>query len=379
MTLEAEFKLDSDICYLNHAAVAPWPQRSTDAVVRFARENAERGAQHYPQWVEVENRLRQNLATLINAPSADDIALVKNTSEALSFVAYGLDWQPGDEIIISDQEFPSNRIVWESLSDQAVTVRTVGLGDGDSEAAIMDALGPQTRMLAISSVQYGTGYRLDLDRLGAACRAADVLFCVDAIQSIGAHPVDVQRSQIDFTMADGHKWLLGPEGLGVFYVRPALRDQLRLTEYGWHMVEKRSDFDQKDWTIATNATRFECGSPNMLAAHALEASTALLLEQGMESVQELLVEKTAFLADALSRIDGLEIISSREPQRQSGILTFRIAGIDSQWLYRTLMDHRVICASRGGGVRFSPHFYTPRAAMELAVSRLESIVNQARN
>ncbi|BES71276.1 aminotransferase class V-fold PLP-dependent enzyme [Marinobacter nanhaiticus D15-8W] len=370
MDLDAEFKLDEDLCYLNHAAVAPWPARSAEAVERFARQNAHRGAAHYPRWMAVEKQLRQNLAHLINAPSLSDIALVKSTSEALSFVAYGLDWQAGDEIVISDQEFPSNRIVWESLADQGVRVRVVSLDTEDCEAALIDAFNPSTRMLAISSVQYGTGLRLDLERLGRACREADVLFCVDSIQSLGAFPLDVQRAHIDFTMADGHKWLLGPEGLGVFYVRPNLRDQLKLTEFGWHMIEKRGDFSQEGWQVAEDATRFECGSPNSMGAHALEASTALLLEIGMDKVASLVLDRTETLEEELQKIRGIEILSSREAHRQSGILTFRVEGYDSQVLYQDLMARNVICASRGGGVRFSPHCYTSDAVIERAVERV---------
>ena len=371
--LESEFDLDPNVSYLNHAAVSPWPLQAARAVADFAAENARIGAQYYPAWIETETQLRDNLARLINAPSPDDIALVKNTSEALSFVAYGLDWQDGDEIIISDQEFPSNRIVWESLADKGVIVREVALSAGsDSEDAIIAAMGPRTRLLAISSVQYGTGYRIDVAKLGQACRSRDVLFCVDAIQSIGALPLDVQAMQIDFTMADGHKWLLGPEGLGVFYVRPELRNQLKLSEYGWHMIEKRGDFSQRDWTIANSAVRFECGSPNMLAAHALEASTALLLKVGIDQVSALIQSKVDYLAAQLKTIAGVELLSSRDPSRSSGILTFRVKGQDSQALYTALMKANVVCACRGGGVRFSPHYYTPESALDLVISRLKS-------
>lgn len=372
MDLDAEFKLDDDLCYLNHAAVAPWPERSAKAVERFARENASRGAAHYPRWLEVERQLRKNLAQLINAPSAADIALVKSTSEALSFVAYGLDWEAGDEIVISDQEFPSNRIVWESLADRGVHVRVVSLNNDDCEAALINAFNANTRLLAISSVQYGTGLKMNLEKLGKACKESGVLFCVDSIQSLGAFPLDVQRAEIDFAMADGHKWLLGPEGLGVFYVRPELRNQLKLSEFGWHMVEKRGDFNQSGWQVAADATRFECGSPNSLGAHALEASTSLLLEVGMDKVASLILDRTAKLEEELSRIQGVEILSSRVTQRQSGILTFRVEGYDAQLLYQQLMERNVICASRGGGVRFSPHCYTSDAVIQRAVERLET-------
>lgn len=375
MELEREFPQDPDLAYLNHAAVAPWPERSAERVTAFARENATRGASHYPQWLAVEQSLRRNLATLINAPATDDIALVKNTSEALSFVAQGLDWQAGDEIVTTDQEFPSNRIVWEALADQGVTVRTVTMAPAEgAEQRLAEAMTSRTRLLAVSSVQYGTGLALDLHQLGALCRERGILFCVDAIQSLGAQPLDVQGMAIDFTMADGHKWLLGPEGLGVFYVRPDLRDQLRVIEHGWHMVANRGDFDQKDWSLAPDATRFECGSPNLLAAHALEASTSLLLEVGMDAVQSAIDERILWLAGELEKRPGVHLISSMVPARRSGILTFCVEDQDSDTLYRALMDDNVICAGRGGGVRFSPHFYTPWASLEVALKRLDALI-----
>ena len=272
-----EFPQDPAICYLNHAAVAPWPKRAAEAVKAFACENLHQGARDYPRWVQLEHRLRGQLQTLLNAPGKGDIALVKNTSEALSFVAMGLDWTEGDEVLISDAEFPSNRIPWEALAPRGVRLRQVSLNGADPEGALIAAMGPATRLLSISSVQYASGLRMDLARLGRACRERGILFCVDAIQSLGAIELDVQAIHCDFAMADGHKWLLGPEGLGVFYCRREVRDRLHLTQFGWHMVEALGDYDRADWMPASTARRFEPGSPNTLAQHALSASLELLL------------------------------------------------------------------------------------------------------
>jgi cysteine desulfurase/selenocysteine lyase len=181
-----EFPQLPGLRYLNHAAVAPWPQRAVDAVSRFAIENARSGARDYSTWLLVERRLRERLQRLLNAPSHSDIALVKNTSEALSFVAFGLDWRPGDQVVISDEEFPSNRIVWEALAPQGVEVVQVNLHQGDAEAALLAACGPRTRLMAISAVQYASGLRLDLSRLGHGCQARGVLLCIDAIQQLAA-------------------------------------------------------------------------------------------------------------------------------------------------------------------------------------------------
>lgn len=374
---EEEFPQHPDICYLNHAAVAPWPRRTTEAVSAFARENMLQGARDYPRWMQVEHKLRDQFRTLLNAPGKGDIALVKNTSEALSFVAMGLDWTEGDEVILSDQEFPSNRIPWQALENQGVRVRQVSLDGGDPEAALIAAMGPATRLLSISSVQYASGLRMDLQRLGEACRRRGILFCVDAIQSIGAMSLDVQAIQCDFAMADGHKWMLGPEGLGVFYCRREVRDRLKLTQFGWHMVEALGDYDREDWAPASTARRFEPGSPNTLAQHALSASLELLLEVGIERIQQALQQRTAYLLQCITTLPGARLLSPSEPERRAGIVTFTIQGIDNAWLYRELMQAGVICAARGGGIRWSPHFYTPQEVLDRALRILRTKIEEA--
>lgn len=371
MNLSDEFPLAPELLYLNHAAVSPWPRRTAEAVHAFADENLRFGSLHYPRWLTVEARLRERLARLVGAPSPDDIALVKNTSEALSFVAYGLSWQAGDRVVITDQEFPSNRIVWESLRERGVEVRQAALGAAaDPEAAVMAAVDGHTRLVAVSSVQYASGLRMDLERLGAWCRARGVLLCVDAIQSLGAVRFDAQAYGADFVMADGHKWMLGPEGLGLFYCRAELRERLRLTQFGWHMVERPGDYDAPTWAVAASARRFECGSPNMLGIHALERSLSLLEEVGMARVEALVLEGSGQLIEGLHRL-GLEVLTPAAPERRAGIVTFRQRGGDPAALHRALTEATVVCAVRGGGVRFSPHFYTGAARLERALALLE--------
>lgn len=368
-----EFPQEAGLRYLNHAAVAPWPRRASAAVCAFAEQNLRVGARDYPQWLKLEQRLRQRLAQLLNAPSTADVALVKNTSEALSFVAFGLDWRVGDQVVISDQEFPSNRVVWEALRPQGVEVIEVDISAGDPESALLAACTPRTRLLAISSVQYASGLRLDLPRLGAGCRARGVLLCVDAIQQLGAQPFDVQTSGCAFAMADGHKWMLGPEGLGVFYCRRDLREQLRLHEYGWHMLEDAGNYDRRDWQPARSARRFECGSPNMLGAVALEASLSLLEEVGMAQVAALIEERIARLHASIQALPGAQLLSPPAPERRAGILTFSLAGRDNGELFEALKQEQVVCAQRGGGIRLSPHFYTPEAIIEEILTLLRRL------
>ena len=368
-----EFAHAENLRYLNHAAVGPWPKRTALAVQKFAEENVLLGARDYPDWMQVENRLRERLARLLNAPSTDDIALVKNTSEALSFVAFGLDWTPGDNVVISDEEFPSNRVVWEALSPQGVEVIQVSLKGLDPEAALLAACGPRTRLLSISSVQFTTGTRLDIERLGQGCKHRGVLFCVDAIQHIGALPFDVQASQCDFAMADGHKWMCSPEGLGVFYCRASLREQLKLHEFGWHMLEDAADYSRSDWRPAASARRFECGSPNTLGTMAFEASLSLFEEVGMVEVGKAVTERVGWLEQGLSAISGVRIHSSRAVERRSGILTFSLDNQAAAKVWRQLMSQQVVCLPRGPGIRFSPHFYTSEQVIEETLAIVKRI------
>lgn len=372
--LSTEFPLEPELIYLNHAAVAPWPARTAKAVQAFAEENCTRGASNYRQWMASEGELREQLRDFLNAPSIDDIALVKNTSEALSMIASGLDWRFGDNVVSSNEEFPSNRIPWEAQKRYGVSFREVSLQRNDPEAALMAACDERTRVLTISSVQYGSGLKLDLARLGRFCQENDILFCVDAIQSLGASVIDVQAIHADFVMADAHKWLLGPEGIAVFYCAAEKRYELKLHEFGWHMVQNMGDYSQKEWRPAASARRFECGSPNMLGIYAFSASLSLFQEIGMETIEQQVLDISAYTMEKLQSINQLELISPQEDERRAGIVTFRAEGHDPAVLHEQLMQQQIICAPRGGGIRLSPHFYTPRHKINRAVEILTSLL-----
>ena len=299
-------------------------------------------------------------ARLMGAGSADDIALVKNTSEGLSLLAYGLTWQPGDRIVIARGEFPSNRIVWESLACYGVCVDSVELGCDEPEEALLGAICERTRLLSISSVQYATGLRLDVSRIGRACRERGVLFCIDAIQHLGMLRFDVQQNMADVAVADGHKWLLGPEGLALMYVRPSLRNRLRLRQFGWHMVEHAGDFERRDWEPAHTARRFEPGSPNMLGIHALEASLSLFEEMGMDLVEDKVLHAARQLVAWIQSHADWELCSMDAEGRLSGIVSFRIRGADGRMharLVNMALARGLVCACRAGAIRLSPHFY----------------------
>jgi cysteine desulfurase/selenocysteine lyase len=344
--------------YANHAAIAPWPLATSEAVSNFARENCQQGPEKYKRWLARETRLREMLASLISADSKDDIALLKNTTEGICTVATGIDWHEGDNLVLPSGEFPSNRLPWLALKSQGVEVREVDIRNTtEPETALLAQIDERTRLLAVSAVQWTDGLRLQLEVLGRACRLKNVLFFVDAIQQLGAVQMDVNACEIDFLAADGHKWLLAPEGIAVFYCRESAREKLRINQHGWRMVDNPYGFNRSQWQPSKTARRFEAGSPNTLGQTAFHASVSLLLEVGMQQVENCIAGNSQILSEGIVGIAGLELVRPFEIQRLSGIVSFRIPGGDPLKLHHALSQKQLSCAIRGDAIRLSPHFY----------------------
>lgn len=358
--------------YLNHAAIAPWPLPVAAAVEDFARENLRLGPANYARWIQREKSLRRRLAQLMGAASPDDISLLKNTTEGVSLVAWGLDWRAGDNVVLPGEEFPSNRLPWLAQAGRGVEAREVDIRSArDAEAALVDAMDANTRLLSVSAVQWSDGFRLDLARLGEACHARGVLFFVDAIQQLGALTLNVEDCRIDFLAADAHKWLLGPEGVAVFYSRDSARERLALLQRGWHMFKDPWQFQREDWTPAAGGQRFEAGSPNSLGQAAFHAAAGLLLDYGMQQVEARILENTRQLIEGLGGLPEIHVLSRSEPARRSGIVSFASDRVPAQALKRRLAECDVTCALRGDALRLSPHFYQGGAEIEAFLGVLE--------
>jgi cysteine desulfurase/selenocysteine lyase len=353
-----EFPIMQHGLYANHAAIAPWPRTAMHAVAEFAQENCETGPLKYNRWLLRETQLRKNLAALINAASADDIALLKNTTEGICTVANGIDWRAGDNLVVPADEFPSNRLPWLALQQQGVEIREVDIrAASDPEKALIERMDERTRLLSVSAVQWMDGLRLQLEVLGKACQQNKVLFFVDAIQHLGALQMDVQACGIDFLAADGHKWLLAPEGIAVFYCRESQREQLQIKQHGWRMVDQPYQFNRDDWLPSKSAARFEAGSPNTLGQAALHASVALLQGVGMQQVEASVASNSRVLSEGLMAIPGLELVRPYDLQRVSGIVSFRVPTGNIASIHHELSKRQLSCAIRGDAIRLSPHFY----------------------
>jgi selenocysteine lyase/cysteine desulfurase len=359
----SEFPVTEKYIYLDHSGVAPASLRVKNAVEKFLAESAEGGAFHYPAWTQRIVEVRRACARLVNAETAE-IAFVKSTSHGLSIVAQGLDWRPGDNLLVYEKEFPSNIFPWLDLERKGVTVRFIPSRNGRIEIDDIERLiDGKTRLLAISAVQFINGFRIDLKRVGELCKRKSILLCVDAIQSLGAIPVDVKEFHIDFLSADAHKWLLGPEGIGIFYCRLDLAERLHPPLIGWKCVQKELEFERPVFCLKTDALRFEEGSTNLLGTFGLGAAVDLLLEVGVENVKERVLELGDFIISEAER-RGFAVLTPERREERGGNVTFT-GNFDPAKVRDRLRDRGIMVNVRGGGLRVSPHFYNTEAELEL--------------
>jgi len=367
--LRDQFPITRNYNFQNHAAVAPMCRRATEEIRRFL-DLSERSAYVEGGFYKHADRVRAQIAHLINANS-DEVTFCKNTSEGLSMVANGLSWSNGDNVVTTNVEFPANMYPWLALRSRGVQVRMVLEDDGCIPIErLFEAIDTRTRVLAISSVQFASGYRTDLATLGEYCQSKGVLLCVDAIQSVGAFPIDVRAMNIDFLAADGHKWLCGPEGIGIFYVRRELQGHLKPTNIGWMSMKEPFNFDRYHFEFADSAKRYDTGSYNLAGIYGLGGAIEWIQQIGIESVSRRLLQLTDRLAEGV-RKKGYRVVSSRVPNESSGILAFFSELHDPQPLRHHLQaEHRIVIAVRSGRLRSSPHVYNTEREIDQLVEAL---------
>jgi len=355
--------------YFNHAAVAPVSRAVAAAMAQLVGDVRDNGIVHIESWYSLYGAARQSVATLIGA-RARDIAFVKNTTDGILLVANGVEWSDGDNAVIGEGEFPANVYPWLNLERRGVQVRWVPLRQGrllvDDFAAAIDA---RTRVLTVSSVEFHSGFRNDLASLGQLCRERGVLFVVDGIQSVGALAMDVEALGVQCLAADGHKWLMGPEGCALFYCSPAALDRLQVTGLGWAGVAQAQDFLHIDTTLQADARRFETGTQNTAGIAGLRAAIDLLLASGVSHIEARVLELTSRLCEGLER-RRYRLLSPRGPGESSGIVTFDSPEHDSTELERRLRESGVVATERGGCVRLSPHFYNTESEVDAVLASL---------
>ena len=356
--LRALFPVTDRYVYLNHAAISPPPLATVRAVEAQLKDVQENGSANYRSWVAVKERARELLAGLLGA-RPEQVAFVRNTSDALSTVANGLDWRTGDNIVTFKNEFPSNIYPWLRIRDAfGVEVRMCEEREGRIDPLEFESLiDRNTRVVAISHVQYASGFRTDLNRLARVGRQRDALFVVDAIQALGAIPTDIEAEMVDVAAGASHKWLLAPEGVGYLYLSDRARERIQPTLVGWISVPDPDDYFNFDqgWNRGTLA--WETGTGPTALIHGLQESLTLLTNHGVQNIANYLEELTDYLCERLQE-KNYEVVSSRAPGEKSQIVCIRhLGGMSPMALYAHLMARHIVTAPRCARLRISPHLY----------------------
>ncbi len=371
---QREFPVAKNVIYLNHAGVAPIPVSAKRAGVEQLREYANYGALNPRGWKDISDRGRFLFAKLIGS-SPEEVAFVKNTSEGISFIAGGFPWSEGSNVVTTAYEFPANLYPWLALREKGVEVRMVQPEEGRVPAdKIFAAVDRKTILISISSVEFINGFRHDLARIGDFCRKRGIFFFVDAIQSLGVIPMDVEEYNIDFLAADGHKWLLSIEGIGCLFVSRRVMDMIRPIEYGWHSVKNRFDFERIDFTLDDTAKKFEAGSLNALSIAVFNRSLELIQDLGVTAIYSEVKKLIDYLF--LTTEPSWEVITPREEMERSGIFTFIVPDTDPQVLWKKLLEKKVVVSPRGGGIRVSPHFYNTVEEIDVFFERLRESLRE---
>jgi cysteine desulfurase / selenocysteine lyase len=364
MTLEQARKefphTQSDLVYLNHAAVAPLSFRVRDAVDRYQTRRALKGIEPYPWILKTVQETRELLAKMLGA-RAEQIAFVMNTSDGINILAQGIEWQPGDRVLINDLEFPANAYPFLNLRRRGVEVDVVRAKDYKITAEQIAAqLTDRTKLVSISHVQFATGAKADLTAIGKLCRERDILFCVDAIQSLPHCEVDAERDNIDFLASGSHKWLMADTGAAFIYCGDRALALIQQANLGWTSIENPFEFTLRPNELRPDAGRFENGTLNFAGTTALNASLKFFFEFGLKEMERNVLDLSGYLIDRLEQ-RGVEVITPKAESERAGIISFNIS--DAEKVFERLHNQNIIISLRQGRLRVSPHFYNTEEEM----------------
>ncbi len=371
--MRREMPIARDWAYFDHAAVAPLSAPAADAMRQYIQDSADDGTASWLKWKDCREALRNRAAKFLGADVAE-IGLVRSTTEGINIVAEGFPWQSGDNIVTLADEYPSNLYPWMNQAYRGVETRRVPTDNGRVDLdRLTGACDARTRIVSVSWVGYASGWRCDLDKVADIAHRHGALFFLDAIQALGAFPLDVSKVDVDFLSADGHKWMLGPEAAGLFFIRRKHLERLHPIGVGANSVVHSTDYARVDFTLKPTAERFEGGSSNMVGFAGLGASLELLMRHDAQSIAEQVLAIGDLACERLLKA-GATIRSRREQdEHKSGIVVFDWPGTDPQIVRKKLIDRYVLLSCRGGGLRISPHAYTNRDDVDRLIDSLKSI------
>jgi len=369
-TIRSLFPVTNNCIYMNHAAVSPLSTRVRDAMNSLIEDQTENGSNHYSDWLSTYEEARASAARLVNSKT-HEIGFMPNTSSGLSAIANGIDWREGDNVVLSNVEFPANVYPWMRLrDDRGIGLKFVeereGRIDPDDIIASIDS---RTRVVALSWVQFASGFRSDLAYIGGSCRERGVIFAVDVIQGLGGLKLDVERDHVDAFSADAHKYLIGPEGVALLYISDRIIDQIKPTVVGWTSVKNYERHLDYNLDYRKGAGRFECGTLNTAGVYGIKAAIDLLNEIGPETIERYLLELSDYLSERL-KMKGYTVISSRRAGEKSAIVTCVHGRHTPRDLYHLLASKKIMTAHRANRLRISPHFYNTPEEVDRLIDEL---------
>ncbi|MHB1687089.1 MAG: aminotransferase class V-fold PLP-dependent enzyme [Ignavibacteriaceae bacterium] len=365
--------LRSGKIYFNHASTGPLSQRVLNNIAKVLYEKSETNIDEFLGLQAVIKESKGDLASMINT-TPDRIAYVDNTSNGINIIAQGVKWKRGDRVLLNDLEFPANVYPFLNLKNEGVEIDFVKSHNGIVSAEdIIESIKPATRLVSISQVQFLTGYRADLEKIGKVCKEKGIIFSIDAIQGLGAIRLDVQKCNIDFLSAGSQKWMLGLQGLGMVYISEKVQQELEPKYIGWLSVDDAWNLLRYDLNLKKSADCFQGGTLNSVGIYALDASLKFFMEFGFDKIEEMVLENVEYLIKRLQSIGINPILKDCSKENLSGIVSFKHE--NSQKIFDGLSMRNIHCAVREGYVRLSPHFYNVKEETDKVIEVLREIIS----
>ena len=363
--------LKKGIIYFNHASTAPISTRMKMRIEDFINERSEDALDNYWAFKAVADETKEMIGEMINC-SGERIAFLDNTANGLIWLATGIDWNPGDRIILNDVEFPANVYPFLQLKEKGVVVDFIKSTNGIVTAnEIIDAIQPRTKLISVSFVQFLSGYKIDLEKIGKVCKEKGIIFSVDSIQGLGAIRLNVEKDNIDFLANGTQKWLLGLQGLAFIYVRKELQDKMKSAPIGWLAVKNAWNLLDFDLTPKETAERFQPGTLNNLGIYAFNTSMKLFREFSFDEIEKQVLSNSKYFIDELAKIGYESPLHTLSEKHLSGIVSFRSENAKN--IFEILSQKKIVCSLREGYIRFAPHFYNTKQDIDYVVYALKSI------
>jgi cysteine desulfurase / selenocysteine lyase len=359
------------IIYFNHASTGPITTKVKERIESFLKERSEDKIDDYYAFKDVADETKEMIGEMINC-RGDRIAFLDNTTNGIIWLAQGVDWKPGDRIILNDVEFPANIYPFLQLKEKGVEVEIIKSTNGIVTAEeVIDAIKPETKLISISFVQFLSGYRIDLEKIGKVCKENGIIFSVDSIQGLGAVRLDVEKCNIDFLANGTQKWLLGLQGLAFIYIRKELQDKMKSAPIGWLAVKNAWNLLDFDLTTKETAERFQPGTLNNLGIYAFNSSMKLFNEFGFDEIEKQILSNSKYFIDELAMIGYNSPLLSLPEKHLSGIVSFK--SDNAQKIFEILSQKKIVCSLREGYIRFAPHFYNTKQEIDFVVDTMKNI------